>query len=137
MSGWTGPGAPPIVSGEEQVARDLMERPRAAVKIFWGKDPGAVEENMNEWLAGNPGVEIRQFFPVSVATSVSIAKSIAMAPDEVQMNQCGHSNTSVPNSQTVEAEKSDSVAAVGVYYTYDPPAPAPAPVKQDDDDVPF
>ena len=129
---WTGPGAPPIVGGEELVARDLMERSRPGVKIFSGKTPDDVEMAMNAWLGVHPGVEIRQFFPVSVATAVAVAKSVAIAPKELQMNQCNHSyGSDQPHELRASDEKADSMAAVGIYYTYDEPKSAAGPTGED------
>jgi hypothetical protein len=97
-------------SDEEAVAEELMGASRR-VKIFENDDGGwALETQVNTWLEQNPGVEILEFFPVSI--SVSVALAMAKAATQVNM-----STSSSGMTESDKEEKERTVAAVGIYYT--------------------
>lgn len=99
-------------SDEEAVAEEVMGA-RRRVKIFENYDKGwDLESQVNAWLEQNPNVEILEFFPVSIATSVALA--IVKAANEVKLMGGGD----YPSSGNLEERtKESTVAAVGIYYT--------------------
>lgn len=98
-------------SEEEAVAEELMGA-RRRVKIFENENGGfSLETQVNLWLDENPGVEILEFFPVSISTSVAIA--IAKSTNEVKL-MGGNDYPSPGNVE--ERNKEITVAAVGIYY---------------------
>ena len=101
-------------SDEEAVAEELMGA-RRRVKIFENYDASNnLEAQVNAWLDQNPGVEILEFFPVSISTSVAVA--IAKAAGEVQIST--RSDSYGAASPTMDERSKESMAsAVGIYYT--------------------
>lgn len=98
---------------EEAVAEAAMDA-RRRVKIFENDSGGwGLEKLVNDWLEANPGVEILEFFPVSISTSVAIA--VAQAAKEVEITT--RNDTYAAASPAVEERtKEATVSAVGIYY---------------------
>ena len=97
-------------SDEEAVAEEVMGA-RRQVKIFIDENgPWSLDTSINQWLASKPGIEILEFFPVSVSTSVSTVA--ALAATTVNMSTANAGMT-----ERYADEKKTTVAAVGIYYT--------------------
>lgn len=97
---------------EEAVAEVVMDAKRQ-VKIFIDESgPWSLDAEINQWLDQKPGIEILEFFPVSVATAVAL--SMAKAADEVAVSM---GSNAVSNSPMLDRDqKEKTVAAVGIYY---------------------
>ncbi len=96
----------------EAVAEVLMDAKRQ-VKIFIEENgPWGLDNEINQWLDTKPGIEILEFFPVSVATAVALSMAKAATDVAVTMG-----NSAAPGSPMVDRDnKEKTVAAVGIYY---------------------
>lgn len=97
-------------SDEEAVA-EVMMGSRRLVKIFENYNNSLdLDTQVNTWLDQNPGIEILEFFPVSISVSLGLA----MAKAATQVNMSTSSAGMVENDSQ---EKESTVSAVGIYYT--------------------
>jgi len=102
-------------SDEEAVA-EVMMGTRRRVKIFENENGGwGLETQVNQWLDANPAVEILEFFPVSISTSVAIAA--VKTTNEIQITTRNDNGYAPTPPMMEERTKESSVAAVGIYYT--------------------
>jgi hypothetical protein len=74
-----------------------------------------LETQVNQWLDANPAIEILEFFPVSISTSVAVAA--VKTTNEIQITTRNDNGYSPTPPSLEERTKESSVAAVGIYYT--------------------